>query len=38
MKAYPKPNPSSVAPLDTHTADAAAEQTQFNQKLELREK
>ena len=38
MKAYPKPNPSSVAPLDAHTADAAVEQTQFDQKLERREK
>ena len=38
MKSYPKPNLSSVAPLDAHTADAIAEQTQFDQTLERREK
>ena len=38
MKAYPQPNLSAVAPLDAHTADATAEQTQFDQTLERREK
>ena len=38
MKAYPKANPSAVAPLDARTADAAAEQIRFDQKLERREK
>ena len=31
MKAYPDPDPPAVAPIDAHAADAAAEQTRFDQ-------
>ena len=31
MKAYLDPNPPAVAPTDPHVADAAAEQTRFDQ-------
>ena len=30
-KTYPDPDPSVVAPIDPHAADAAAEQTRFDQ-------
>ena len=30
-KAYPDPDPPAVAPTDSHAADAAVEQTRFNQ-------
>ena len=30
-KAYPDPDPPAVAPIDPHAADAAVEQTRFDQ-------
>ena len=30
-KAYPDPDPPAVAPIDPHAADAALEQTRFDQ-------
>ena len=30
-KAYPDPDPPEVAPIDPHAADAAVEQTRFDQ-------
>ena len=31
MNGYPYPNPPPVAPIDAHAADAAIEQTRFDQ-------
>ena len=35
-KAYPVPDPPAVAPIDAHGADAAAEETLFDQETALR--
>ena len=35
-KAYPDPDPPAVAPIDPHAADAALEQTRFDQDTERR--